>query len=128
MSDVPRLVSGAEREARRELLQEALERLAAAPDPHAGAQDVMRALDAYLDAHHPGSVVAPREPPVTDFSRSAAPAPRRSGDVSPALWIVLATAVVATVVVAIVLSGGWPAGLAIIAIWVVALLVLTQTS
>ncbi len=129
MSDVPRLVSGAEREARRELLQEALERLAAAPDSHTGAQDVMRALDAYLDVN-PASPVAPREPPVTDFSRgSARPArpARPARDVSPALWVVLGAAVLATIAVAFALPGGWPAGVAVIGVWVVALLVLARS-
>jgi hypothetical protein len=126
MSDVPRLVSGAEREARREVLQEALERLASSPDPHGCAQDVLRALDVYLDAH-PGATSSLREPPVTDFSRSARP-PATRRDVSPALWVVLGAAVAATIVVAFALSGGWPAGVAVIGIWVVALLVLTQTS
>ncbi len=126
MSDVPRLVSGAEREARRELLQEALERLAAAPDSHTGAQDVMRALDAYLDVN-PASPVAPREPPVTDFSRGSARPARPARDVSPALWMVLGAAVLATIAVAFALPGGWPAGVAVIGVWVVALLVLARS-
>jgi len=127
MSDGPRLVSGAEREARRELLREALERLPGASDPHAGAQEVLRALDAYLDLYR-GSVTTAREPPVTDFSRSStSPAgPRRA--FSPALWFVLATAVVATVVVAFVAPGGWPIGVAVAAIWLAALFVLAGAS
>ncbi len=128
MSDVPRLVSGAEREARRELLQEALERLADAPDSHTGAQDVMRALDAYLDVN-PATAVSPREPPVTDFTRGSSRPARasRGGGVSPVLWVVLGAAVLATIVVAFALPGGWPAGLAVIGVWLVALLVLARS-
>jgi hypothetical protein len=127
MSDGPRLVSGAEREARRELLREALERLPRASDPHAGAQEVLRALDAYLDLHR-ASVTTSREPPVADFSRSStSPAgPRRA--FPPALWFVLGTAVVATVVVAFVAPSGWPIGVAVAAIWVAALFVLASAS
>ena len=127
MSDVPRLVSGAERAARRELLKDALEQLAAGENPHAGAQEVLRALDAYLETQSP-SVISPREPPVTDFSRSATPpaGPRRA--FTPALWFVLGTAVVATIVVAFVAPGGWPVGVAVAAIWLAALFVLASAS
>ena len=126
MSDVPRLVSGAEREARRELLREALERLAEGTHPHADAQEVLRALDAYLDMHR-AVVSTSREPPVTDFSRSSvSPAPRRA--FSPALWFVLGTAVVATVVVAFLAPGGWPIGVAVAGIWLAALFVLASAS
>jgi hypothetical protein len=127
MSDTPRLVSGAEQEARRELLRDALERLPVSPDPHAAAHDVLRALDAYLDLHR-ASVVTSREPPVTDFSRSATspPGPRR--EFSPALWFVLGTAVVATIVVAFLVPGGWPVGVAVAGIWLAALFVLATAS
>ena len=43
-------LSRAEREAHRAMLEEALARLPTADDPERSASDVMRALDAYLEA------------------------------------------------------------------------------
>ena len=114
-------LSRAEREAHRAVLEEALAELADAPDPHRAAADVMRALDSYMEASGGGTALAPREPPVTDYNR------REKVEIRWAFWIVLGGAVAATAVVAVLLSGGWPAGLAIVAIWVIALFALLST-
>jgi hypothetical protein len=58
---------------------------------------------------------------VADFERAA------STEIRWVTWIVIGGAVLATAVVAIVLSGGWPAALAIIAIWTLALVALMST-
>lgn len=121
MSDRRHPLSRAEREAHRALLEEALAELAGAGDPDRAASEVMRALDSYMEATGAGTALVPREPPVTDFDR------RPTGEVRWAVWIVLGLAVLATAAVAVLLSGGWPAGLAVVAIWVVALLVLLST-
>ncbi len=42
-------------------------------------------------------------------------------------WFVLGGAALATAVVAVTLTGGWPAGLVIIGIWVLALVALLAT-
>ena len=42
-------------------------------------------------------------------------------------WFVIGGAAFATAVVAVTLSGGWPAGLVIIGIWVLALFALLAT-
>jgi hypothetical protein len=110
----------ADREARRAVLQDALSDLPNAVDADRAAQDVLRALDSYIAAAAP-QLGTPREPPVADFGR------QEGRQVRWATWLVLGGAVLSTVIVAIVLSGGWPAGLAIIAIWLVALFVLAQT-
>lgn len=81
----------------------------------------MRALDAYIEASGGGTAGAPREPPVTDFERN------ERDQLNWAKWLVVGGAVVATVTVAIAFSGGWPAGLAIIGIWVLALIALMNT-
>ena len=121
MSDPPQHLSRAEREAHRALLEEALADLADAPDPHRAAADVMRALDSYMEASGGGSALSPRESPVTDYDR------REKTEIRWAMWIVLGGAVAATAIVAVLLSGGWPAGLAIVAIWVIALFALLLT-
>lgn len=95
--------------------------LAGAPDPHRAADDAMRALDAYIEASTPTAPAA-RESPVTDYDRR-----RDQREIRVATWLVLGGAILATCVVAVLLSGGWPAGLAIIAIWAVALFALTST-
>jgi hypothetical protein len=121
MTDIRKPLSRAEREAHRAVLEEALAELPGAPDPERAAGEVMRALDSYMEATGAGSALAPREAPVTDYER------REQTDVRWAMWLVLGGAVIATIVVAVTLSGGWPAGLAIIGIWVVALFALTST-
>jgi hypothetical protein len=121
MTDRREPLSRAEREAHRAVLEEALADLADAPDPHRAAQDVMRALDSYMEASGGGTALAPRESPVTDYDR------REKVEIRWAMWIVLGGAVAATAVVAVLLSGGWPAGLAIVAIWVIALFALLST-
>jgi len=121
MSDRPQHLTRAEREAHRALLEEALADLADAPDPHRAAADVMRALDSYMEASGGGSALSPRESPVTDYDR------REKTEIRWTMWIVLGGAVAATAIVAVLLSGGWPAGLAIVAIWVIALFALLST-
>jgi hypothetical protein len=121
MTDRREPLSRAEREAHRALLEEALADLAASGDPHRAAADVMRALDSYMEASGGGTALAPRETPVTNYDR------REKTEIKWAMWIVLGGAVVATAVVAVLLSGGWAAGLAIVAIWVIALFALLST-
>lgn len=121
MTDSRQPLSRAEREAHRALLEEALADLVESPDPQRAAGDVMRALDSYIEASGGGTALAPRESPVTDYDR------REKTEIKWAMWIVLGGAVVATAVVATLLSGGWPAGLAIVAIWVIALFALLST-
>jgi len=102
-------------------LQDALIRLGEAGDADRAAFEVMRALDAYLEAATPPPALPARESPVTDYERR---------DLSQVRWatvLILGSAVVATIVVAISLSGGWPAGFTIAAVWIVALLVLLTT-
>lgn len=113
--------SRSEQEARRALLHEALRDLPAAPDPARAADEVMRALDSYVDSAVAARSLAPREAPVTDFER------RQTAQVPWVAWAVLGAAFVATGVVAVVMSGGWPAAIAVIAIWAVALIILTST-
>lgn len=115
-------LSRADREAHRALLEDALVRLAAADDPHRSADDVMRALDAYLEATGSGTAHAPREPPVTNFSERG-----EHNELVWIKWFVIGGAALATAVVAVVLAGGWPAALAIIGIWVLALFALLTT-
>jgi hypothetical protein len=121
VSDLPRPPSRADREAHRALLEEALAELVGSPDPERAAGEVMRALDSYMEATGGGTALSPREPPVTDFDR------REKVEVRWATWIVIGGAVLGTVVIAIVLAGGWPAAVAIIAIWILALAALLST-
>ena len=94
MSDRPPAPSRAEREARRALLQEALAKLAEPGDPDRNSEEVMRALDAYLDVH-PGELVhAPREPPVANFDR------REAKQMRMATWFVLGDALLVTIILA----------------------------
>ncbi len=104
------------------MLEEALARLPTADDPERTASDVMRALDAYLEATGGGTALSPREPPVTNFSER-----REQDELRWVKWFVIGGAALATAVVAVTLSGGWPAGLVIIGIWVLALFALLTT-
>ena len=104
------------------MLQDALTRLGETDDPDRAAFDVVRALDAYLDAQPPAGPPPSRETPVTDFER------RELTQVRWAVVLILGFALAATLVVAVALSGGWPAGLAIVGIWAAALLILTTSS
>ena len=93
----------------------------AAPDPDAAAAEVMRALDPTSSrpaAARPSRRASPRSP--------TSPA-RRSARSSGPLWVVLGGAVLGTAIVAVALSGGWPAAIAIIAIWVIAVAALVST-
>jgi len=104
------------------MLQDALTRLGETDDADRAAFDVVRALDAYLDANAPAAAPASREAPVTDFER------RELTEVRWATVLILGCALTATIVVAVALSGGWPAGIAIAGIWAAALLILTTAS
>lgn len=121
MSAPRKPLSRAEREAHRAILEEALAELAGAGDRERAAAEVMRALDSYMEATGGGTALAPREPPVTDFER------RESTEVRWVTWIVVGGAVLGTAVVAVALSGGWPAAAAILVIWVLALIALMST-
>jgi hypothetical protein len=121
MVNPPQPPSRADREARRALLEEALSQLPAASDPDRAAAEVMRALDSYIEATGGGTALAPREPPVTDFAR------QEERETRWAMWLVLGGAALGTAVVAIALSGGWPAAIAVIAIWIIALAALVSS-
>jgi ferric-dicitrate binding protein FerR (iron transport regulator) len=103
------------------MLQDALTRLGESDDADRAAFEVMRALDGYLEASAPPPAAPSREPPVTDYER------RELAQVRWATILVMGGAVLATIIVAVTLSGGWSAGLAIAAVWVVTLLVLLTT-
>lgn len=121
MAEARQPPSRSEQEAQRALLHEALRDLPSAPDPERAADEVMRALDSYVDGAVAARSLAPRETPVTDFDR------RGAAEVRWATWIVVGGALIGTAAVAVVMSGGWPAALAVIAIWAVALIALTST-
>jgi hypothetical protein len=121
MAEQPQPLSRAEREAHRVLLEEALADLPRASDPERAANEVMRALDSYIEATGGGTALTPREPPVTDFDRTEA------SEIRWVTWLVIGGAVLATCVVAIALSGGWPVAITVIAIWVLALAALLST-
>lgn len=112
----------ADREARRALLQDALTDLATTDDPDRAAEDVLRALDGYL-ASSPPAPAGLREPPVADFAADRA----NTNDAKIITWLVVGGAVLATGIVAIALSGGWPAGIAVAVIWAVALVALLMS-
>ena len=121
MGNPPQPPSRADREAQRALLEEALSQLAGTPDPDHAAAEVMRALDSYIESTGGGTALTPREPPVTDFAR------REEREIRWATWIVVGGAALGTAVVAVALSGGWPAAIAIVAIWALALAALVST-
>jgi hypothetical protein len=121
MADPPQPLSRSEREAHRALLEEALAELPTASDPERAAEEVMRALDSYIEATGGGTALTPREPPVTDFDRP------ESSEIKWVTWLVIGGAVLATCVVAIALSGGWPVAITVIAIWVLALAAILST-
>ena len=72
MSEAEHFEEAAEREARRGVLVDALSDLPSADDPSAAAQDVMRALDGYIESERPRHP-AQREPAVMDYSGKSAP-------------------------------------------------------
>jgi len=123
MPDPPQPLSRSEREAHRALLEEALAELPKASNPERAAEDVMRALDSYIEATGGGTALTPRETPVTNFDRPE----QSSSEIKWVTWLVIGGAVLATCVVAIALSGGWPVAITVIAIWVLALAALLST-
>ncbi|MDX6556105.1 MAG: hypothetical protein QOD86_2300 [Miltoncostaeaceae bacterium] len=124
MGDARQPPSREDLEAQRELLREAIADLPSADNPHQAANEVLRALDAYMENAHPAAVEH-RESPVTDFAQRALPGP--PGSTGWTRWIVFSGAILASLVVAVVLSGGWPAGAVIVGIWALALIVMTNT-
>ena len=118
MSTNPR----SEREAQREVLRDALLSLnSGSTRPDTAVDDVLRAIDVYIDRNTPDPSTS-REPPVADFDR------HERNEVRWAMWVVIGGAVAATIAVAFLVSGGgWPTGLAVLAVWVAALFALTQT-
>lgn len=112
----------ADREAQRALIVEAMANLPAASDPGAAAEDIMRALDRYIETA-PGRNPWVREPPVSDYAKvTAAP-----DDGRWILWLVLACGVLATVVAAVVLQGGTVAGVVMVGIWATVLVALLNS-
>jgi hypothetical protein len=124
MPDPLQPLSRAEREAHRALLEEALAELPKASNPERAAEEVMRALDSYIEATGGGTALTPRESPVTNFDRRPETADH---EIRWVTWLVIGGAVLATCVVAIALSGGWPAAITVIAIWVLALAAMLST-
>ena len=121
MSDT-RPLTHSEREARRALLHEALVELASTDHPERAADEVLRALDAYVDRQ--GSL-EPREPPVMEFAPRAAPPAPAQAPIRWSLWLAVLAAVGATIAVAVTITGAKLAAIVIIAIWVVAALAMT---
>jgi|GEM_PF-6948459 len=111
-----------DREALRAVIVDALGDLRDAGDPHRQAEDIMRALDAYIETT-PRAELAPRETPVTDFAAIQ----RDTKEARWTLWLVLGCGVLATVVAAVVLDGGLLAGAVMVAIWVAVLFSLLST-
>ncbi len=114
----------AETEARRALLQEALAKLGESDDSDRAAFDVMRALDAYLENSpvHSSPVSPSREVPVMSGSE---PSDRTAKIVAGSF---IGAAVVATMVVAVAMDGGWASGIAVAAIWIATLALLLSTA
>jgi hypothetical protein len=111
-----------EREAQREVLRDALLSLnSGSKQTDHAVDDVLRAIDMYIDGNVAPST-APRESPVADFDR------KEQSEVRWALWVVIGGAILATIAIAFLVSGGgWPTGLAVLAVWIAALFALTQT-
>lgn len=120
MADGPRPLSRTEREARRLLLHDALRALPDAPDTERAADDIMRALDSYIEAAE-SAAVASREPPVTDYRKQSA------RDIRWATVLIIMGAILSTIAVAVVLAGGWVAAAVIVGIWAVALVALVSS-
>lgn len=125
LSDVSTHPSGrAETEARRALLQEALAKLGESDDSDRAAFDVMRALDAYMESTptHSPPVSPSREVPVMSGSE---PSDRTAKIIAGSF---IGAAVVATMVVAVSMDGGWSSGIAVAAIWIATLALLLSTA
>lgn len=120
MAEAPKPLSRSEREARRSLLHDALRALPDSPDPERAADDIMRALDSYIEAAE-ASALASREPPVTDYGRQSA------RDIRWATVLIILGAILSTIAVAVVLAGGWVAAAIIVGIWAVALIALVSS-
>ena len=106
-------------EARRALLHDALSDLAESPHPQDAANDVMRALDSYMEVRPESQLPEPREPPVTDYDH------RPKIQIHGITWVILGTALAATLVAAVLLAG-WPAALAIVGIWAAVLAIIAS--
>ncbi len=109
--------SAADREALRALIVDGLDDLADGPDSRRRAEDLMRALDAYIEsapraAHHAA------EPPA-----ATGPVEGRYG---PVFWAVVGCGVAATLLAVVLLPGGVWAFSAILLIWIAAFVVLAS--
>ena len=106
-----------EREARRALLRDALVEFHTSTNARNGADEVLRALDAYLDEERP----LPNATPLR--------ADDRDSDRAKGLMALLVTiAVVATLLVIVVADGfGWPVVALIAAIWIGTAVTLVST-
>ncbi len=112
-----------EREAQREVLRDALLSLTSgSKQTDSAVDDVLRAIDVYID-RNASEPTSSREPPVANFDDR-----NERNEIRWATWLVVGGAVVATIAVAFLISGGgWPTGLAVLAVWIAALFALTQT-
>lgn len=115
MSQPPR--SAADRETLRALIVDALGDLGEGVDSRTKAEELMRALDRYIESAPatPSPISAPA-PVVADETRARG-----------LLFGVLGCAVVATIVSAFLLPGGALAGVVILGIWVAAIVILAST-
>ncbi len=120
MSLHPRLTHE-DREARREVLADALAELSGPEDPSEAAVDVVRALDAYMEQGGDAPAHVPREDPVADFAQ------RAHVEIRWIARIVLGTAVLGTIAAGIILSG-WLAAVVMGVIWIGVLIVLATAS
>ena len=109
--------SGADREALRALIVDGLDDLADGPDSRLRAEELMRALDAYIESaprasHH--DIAPPPAPPAVE------------GRYGPVFWAVVGCGVAATLLAVVLLPGGVWAFSAILLIWIAAFVVLAS--
>lgn len=109
--------TAADREALRAIIVDGLDDLADGPDSRRRAEDLMRALDAYIEsAPRDGAVAVPEV-------QAGAPVENRYG---PVFWAVVGCGVAATLLAAVLLPGGLWMFTAILGIWIVAFVVLAS--
>lgn len=112
--------SEADRETRRALLREALDQLRDAPDDRS-SDDVVRALDAYLDAREPSSPARSAPTVKSDLDRN------ERHEIRWITWMILGVAVLATLLAVVTISSGGVTGVVIVAIWLVAAFAMLNT-
>ena len=106
-----------EREARRALLRDALVEFHASTNARNGADELLRALDAYLDDERPLPSTSPARPGDHDSDRAKG-----------LMALLVTIAIVATVLVVVVADGfGWPVVALIAAIWIGTAVTLVST-